>query len=106
MTDEVLYLSRRNLLVLLAKLDANLVSAGISQCAIVKYQPPNMNVPFRQSMEAITIIAIEDEEFYSAQARAAGEMHPREEINLPKPSTGVYSDEPEICGMTAEVEVE
>lgn len=35
------------------------------------------------------MIAVQDEEFYGAQSRPAGEMHPREEMQLDKPSTGV-----------------
>lgn len=108
MFDDVIYLSRRNLLALLAKLDAN-VAAGcqVSQCSIIKHQP-DMNAPHRQSMQDIVVIAVEDEAFYGGQGRAAGEMHPREEKNLPKPSTGlepvpVYSFSE---GMSDEVEVE
>lgn len=40
-------------------------------------------------MDAIAVIAVQDEEFYGAQSRPAGEMHPREEMQLDKPSTGV-----------------
>ena len=86
--EEVLYLSRRNLLALIAKLDANVAVPGTSQCSIVKYQQPNVSVPYRQSMDTIMIIAVDDDEFYRTQQRSAGKMHPREEKNLPKMSTG------------------
>ena len=89
---DIVYLSRRNLLALIAKLDANVASAGTSQTAIIKYQPVNLNAPFRQSMESLVVVAVEDEVFYGGLQRSAGEMHPREESNLPKPSTGVGID--------------
>ena len=88
-SENIVYLSRRNLLALLGKLDANAASPGSSACAIVKHQPA-VNSPFRQTMEDILVVAVEDEAFYGGQQREAGRMHPREEVNLPKPSTGVY----------------
>jgi hypothetical protein len=81
-----IYLSRRNLVALLAKLDAD--AAGIeTACTIVKYQQPSP--AYQQTMKEIAIIAVQDEEYYGTQARPAGEMHPREEVQLDKPSTGV-----------------
>ena len=88
-SENIVYLSRRNLLALLAKLDANIQNQGTSACSILKFQPQNPNVAFRQTMEDIMVVAVEDEAFYGGQARAAGAMHEREEVNLPKPSTGV-----------------
>lgn len=81
-----IYLSRRNLVALLAKLDAD--AAGIdTACTIIKNQQPG--AAYRQTMKEIAVIAVQDEEYYGAQARPAGEMHPREEAQLAKPSTGV-----------------
>jgi hypothetical protein len=40
-------------------------------------------------MNTIAVIAVQDEDFYGAQDRAAGEMHPAEESQLEAPSTGV-----------------
>jgi hypothetical protein len=82
-----LYLSRRNLVTLLAKLDAD--ANGIdTACTIIKHR--NSDVPeYQQTMDTIAVIAVQDEEYYTAQARPAGEMHPREEVQLEKPSTGV-----------------
>jgi hypothetical protein len=85
-STQKIYLSRRNLVSLLAKLDAD--AAGIdTACTIVKYQQPG--AAYRQTMKEIAVIAVQDEEYYGAQARPAGEMHPREEVQLDKPSTGV-----------------
>lgn len=110
MYDEIVYLSRRNLLALLAKLDAN-VEAGcaVSQCAIIKHQPVSIGAPYRQTMDSLVVIAVEDEAFYAGQGRAAGQMIDREEVNLPKPSTGVETGEglfSESAGLSAEVEVD
>ncbi len=82
-----IYLSRRNLTALLAKLDAD--AQGIeTACTIIKHQNPDVPV-YQQTMSTIAVIAVQDEEYYSTQARPAGEMHPREEVQLAKPSTGI-----------------
>ena len=82
-----LYLSRRNLTALLAKLDAD--AQGIeTACTIIKYRNPAV-AAYQQTMDTIAVIAVQDEEYYSAQERPAGEMHPREEVQLQTPSTGV-----------------
>lgn len=104
MFEDVVYLSRRNLLALLAKLDANIAQPGSSQCSIIKYQPSSMNAPFRQSMDSLMVIAVDDEAFYAGQQRSAGQMHPREEVKLPKPSTGIDVLVPGV--MSDEVEID
>jgi hypothetical protein len=82
-----IYLSRRNLTALLAKLDAD--AAGIdTACTIIKNRNPDV-AAYQQTMSSIAVIAVQDEEYYGAQQRPAGEMHPREEVQLEKPSTGV-----------------
>lgn len=82
-----IYLSRRNLVTLLAKLDAD--ASGIeTACTIIKHRNPEV-AAYQQTMPAIAVIAVQDEEYYSAQQRPAGEMHPREEVQLQTPSTGV-----------------
>lgn len=82
-----IYLSRRNLTALLAKLDAD--AEGIeTACTIIKHRNPAV-AEYQQTMSTIAVIAVQDEEYYSAQRRPAGEMHPREEVQLAKPSTGV-----------------
>jgi hypothetical protein len=79
------YLSRRNLLALLSKLDRQL--AGQETAAtVIKYKQPSSS--YQQTMETIAIIAVEDEEYYASQNRPAGEMLSTDEQHLPKPSTG------------------
>lgn len=80
-----IYLSRRNLVALLAKLDAD--AAGVeTACTIIKHRNPSP--AYQQTMDTIAVIAVQDEDYYAAQNRPAGEMHPREEAQLEKPSTG------------------
>jgi len=65
------YLSRRNLKTLLSKLDR--VKAGEeSACTLVKYQ--NTTDPFVQTIDEVSIIAVEDDKYYTN--RPAGEVHP------------------------------
>lgn len=79
------YLSRRNLEALLSKLDRE--EAGEStHCAIVKYKQPSPE--FQQTMSAIMVIAVPDDDYYEAQNRPAGVMHPSDEVNLTVPTTG------------------
>lgn len=81
-----IYLSRRNLVTLLAKLDAD--ANGVdTACTIIKNQQDGP--AYRQTMKSIAVIAVQDEEYYGSQGRPAGEMHPREEVQLNKPTTGV-----------------
>jgi len=70
-----LYLSRRNLLVLLSKLDRK--KAGeITACTIIK---TNNKPEFQNSPEIIAVTAVEDEEYY--EGVEAGFMHP---LDTPK----------------------
>lgn len=80
------YLSRRNLLALLSKLDRDLVQEETA-CAIQKYKQPSPE--YQQTMDSIMVIAVQDEDYYGSQKRSAGEMHPSDEAKLEKPSTGV-----------------
>lgn len=67
---ERIYLSRRNLLTLLSKLDRQ--SAGDStQCTIIKND--SANGPYSQTMDQIAVTAVEDKDYYLD--RAAGEVH-------------------------------
>lgn len=81
-----IYLSRRNLLTLLSKLDRE-AKGELTACAIVKIR--SASAEFRQTMERVMVIAVDDEVYYPAQNRPAGEMHPADEEGLPKPSTGL-----------------
>lgn len=71
---------------LLAKLDADAVGLETA-CAIIKHRQPSP--AYRQTMGTVVVVAVQDEEYYFAQKSPAGEMHPREETQLYKPSTGV-----------------
>jgi len=71
-----LFLSRRNLLSLLSKLDR--VKAGDkSACTIIKADTLHPKYP---STDVITVTAIEDENYYID--RQPGIMHPADEENL------------------------
>lgn len=73
---EKVYLSRRNLLTLLSKLDR--VKAGeVSLCTLIKQDTLHEKYP--QTIDKIMITAIEDEEYYD---REAGEVHPADAKNL------------------------
>lgn len=65
------YLSRRNLLVLLSKLDRNKQEKGSSACTIVKADTLHPRFPCSTVTE---VIAVENEEYY--EDRDPGEMHP------------------------------
>ena len=68
-----IYLSRRNLEVLLSKL--NRAAAGEqTACAIIKYRNPADPPEYTQSLDQVQIVAVEDTRYYAS--RAAGEMHP------------------------------
>jgi hypothetical protein len=56
------YLSRRNLLTLLSKLDHK-ATGGETQCTIIKNDNGHPN--FKQSMKSIQVIAVDDEEYYA-----------------------------------------
>lgn len=77
------YLSRRNLLTLLSKLD-RVKAGGESHCRITKFDTVHPKYP---CSEVTVVQAVEDEEYY--RDRAAGEMTPEDEVKLPKPVTGV-----------------
>jgi hypothetical protein len=76
--DQV-FLSRKNLLTLLSKLDRKKNGEG-TLCSIIKSD--NVNIKFPQTMENIVIMAVEDEEYYTGD-RFPGEVHPSDN---PKPS--------------------
>lgn len=71
------YLSRRNLLVLLSKLDRNLKAPGISACTIVKRDTVHQKYP---CSEVTNVIAVENGEYYDD--RRAGQMHPEDEDKI------------------------
>jgi hypothetical protein len=81
-----IYLSRRNLLALLSKLDRDAAGED-THCAIIKHQQPSPS--YKQTMDTVMIVAVQDEEYYGSQERGAGEMHPADEIKLGVPSSGI-----------------
>ncbi len=62
------YLSRRNLLTLLSKLDRK-VAGQQTKCTLIKRD--NAHSAFRQTMKAIEVVAVEDEEYYTCRAPGA-----------------------------------
>jgi hypothetical protein len=74
-----LYLTRRNLLTLLSKLDRK-KAGDDTACTIVKYKNPQKE--FQQTMNSCAITAVEDDEYYTALNRPAGGMHPLDEMKL------------------------
>ena len=72
-----IYLSRRNLLVLLSKLD-RLENGDETACAIIKTANPSD--PYCNTIDQVVVTAIPDEEFYAN--RQPGVMHPLDEVRL------------------------
>jgi len=71
---ELVYLSRRNLLTLLSKLDRQ--KAGEQTfCTLIKED--NIHPKFPQTMDQIAVTAVEDSEYYIT--RTPGEIHPKDE---------------------------
>jgi hypothetical protein len=77
MKPHTLYLSRRNLLALLSKLDRQ-EAGDETACAIVKYSNPTD--PYCNTIDQVVVTAVADEEFYAN--RQPGVMHPLDEANL------------------------
>lgn len=71
------YLSKRNLLTLLSKLERK-ERGEETACAIVKYANPTDT--YCNTIKEITVIAVPDEKFYTN--RAPGAMHPMDETNM------------------------
>jgi hypothetical protein len=72
--EDRIYLSKRNLLTLLSKLE-RFEQGQETKCAIIKYANPLD--PYCNTMGEVMVIAIPDEKFYTN--RAAGEVHPLDE---------------------------
>ncbi len=70
---ETVYLSRRNLLGLISKLDRK--KAGEQTfCTLIKNDTQHTKFP--QTMEQIAVVAVDDDEYYVE--RSAGLMHPKD----------------------------
>lgn len=71
---EKVFLTRRNLLTLLNKLDCNKREGEkVSACTLVKHDTTHPRYP---SSNIIQVTAVEDEEYYTE--RAPGLVHPRD----------------------------
>ena len=77
MKQHQIYLSRRNLLTLLSKLDRQ-AAGDATACAIIKYSNPAD--PYCNTFDQVVVTAVADEEFYAN--RQPGVMHPLDEANL------------------------
>lgn len=77
---ERLFLSRRNLLSLLSKLD-RVKEGDTSACAIVKND--NEHPVYPATMKSIMVTAIEDEDYYTE--RPPGEVHHKDDPKTPWP---------------------
>jgi hypothetical protein len=71
------YLSKRNLLTLLSKLE-RLEHGDETACTIIKYANPTD--PYCNTIKEITVVAVPDEKFYTN--RDSGAMHPMDEANM------------------------
>lgn len=76
MTDRI-YLSKRNLLTLLSKLE-RLEHGAETACAIVKYANPTD--PYCNTIDEIMVFAIPDEKFYTN--RKPGIVYPADEAKI------------------------
>ena len=85
---DVVYLSRRNLLTLLSKLD-RLEAGEPTACMIIKKADPE--AAHTQSMPVVTVVAVPDDVAYAH--RQAGSMAPEDEVNTTVPATGVAEPE-------------
>ena len=77
MKQHQIYLSRRNLLTLLSKLDRQ-AAGDETACAIIKSANPAD--PYCNTIDQVVVTAVADEEFYAD--RSPGTMHPADEVNL------------------------
>jgi hypothetical protein len=77
MKQHQIYLSRRNLLNKVSKLDRQ-ATGDATACAIVKYANPSD--PYCNTIDQVIVVAVPDEKFYTN--RSPGAMHPLDEANL------------------------
>jgi hypothetical protein len=73
-----LYLTRRNLLTLLSKLDRNKILRTASACTILKRDTQHPKYPLK---EPIAITALENADYYTD--REPGKVHPEDEPKEP-----------------------
>lgn len=83
--ETTLYLSRRNLLALLAKLD-RVRAGGASTCKLIKADTKHPKYP---CSHVARVIAVEDADYYAE--REAGRMHEEDAAGiLPVPESGLW----------------
>jgi hypothetical protein len=85
MSIEQIYLSRRNLLTLLSRLD-RVRDGETSACTIIKND--DIHAKYPQTMKSIYVTAIENEDYYND--RFPGPVHPKDE-----PPRAPRGDKPE-----------
>jgi hypothetical protein len=71
------YLSRRNLMVLLSKLSRK-ANGEDTSCSIIKNDTTNLKYP--QTIDKITITSVEDHDYY--ETRFPGDIHPNDDTSL------------------------
>lgn len=76
MSTPRVYLSRRNLLTLLSKLDRQ-AEGELTMCTLIKRDTAHPTHP--QTMKEIEVVAVEDNVYYAN--RLAGEVHPKDVPN-------------------------
>lgn len=76
MKKTTVFLSRRNLEVLLSKL-ARKAAGESTFCTIIKYKNPSDPPEYAQKLDEIEVVAVEDADYY--QARSAGVMLQKDE---------------------------
>lgn len=74
--QERIYLSKRNLLTLLSKVE-RFEQGEETACAIIKYANPLD--PYCNTIDQVTVIAVPDENYYTK--RTFGEVHPSDDPN-------------------------
>jgi len=74
MAKSIVYLSRRNLLTLLSKLDRD-ASGDSSACTIIKRD--NQHPTYPQTMKEIEVVAVEDHKYYVD--RQPGDVHHKDQ---------------------------
>ena len=77
MAVPTVYLSRRNLLVLLSKLDRKAAGED-TRCTIEKND--NVHPVYPQTMKTIDVVAVEDADYYIN--RQPGYVHPKDEPSI------------------------
>lgn len=87
MSMPLVYLSRRNLLTLLSKLDRK-AAGEETACTLVKND--NAHAKYPQTMARIAVTAIEDDEYYAT--RNPGMVHPADRPDDRQEEFNIFAD--------------